>query len=171
MASNPDLSPQEGWTEVQLVQHVLGCKSFVSGDPTGDRLRVRYYRRDEDGALMARVWFGPESEGPPGFVHGGALAAVLDEALGGVAWMSGHPVVSVRLSTKNIRPLPLDSVVTVETRVDRVEGSKVFTVGSVFDDAGNKYSEGESLYIELNRDRFGDAIDEVESKVRASMKE
>ncbi|MCP4677591.1 MAG: PaaI family thioesterase [Deltaproteobacteria bacterium] len=170
MTSNPDLGPREGWTEVQLVQHVLGCKSFVSGDPTGDRLRVRYYRRDEDGSLLGRVWFGPEAEGPPGFVHGGALAAVLDEALGGVAWMSGHPVVSVRLSTKNLRPLPLDSIVTVEARVERVQGSKVYTAGSIFDDAGNKYSEGESLYIELNRNRYGDAIADVEKKFQASMR-
>ena len=36
--------------------------------------------------------------GPPGHVHGGAMAAALDEAMGAVCWMNGHPVVAATIS-------------------------------------------------------------------------
>lgn len=81
--------------------------SFVSGDPFGNRIRVRYFKRERDGALVGKVWFGPGAEGPPGHAHGGSMAAVLDEALGAAAWMSGHPVVAAKLVTVFRRMLPL----------------------------------------------------------------
>lgn len=62
---------------------------FVSGDADDDRLRVAYFRRNEDDALLATVWFGSKAEGPPHHAHGGSIAAVLDEAMGASAWICG----------------------------------------------------------------------------------
>ncbi len=166
LSSEPRLEGVKGWTEIKLVQHLIGCKSFVSGDPTGDRLRVRYFKRESDEALMARVWFGPEAEGPPGFAHGGALAAALDEAMGGAVWMAGHPAVSVQLTTKNYRPVPLGSVANIEAKVARVEGRKIYTAGHIFGDDDNTFCEGDAMYIELDRSRYGDAIANVEDKIK-----
>jgi len=59
-------APEEGWTPIEPLVSVGTGRSFVSGDPEGDRLRVRYFRRARDGALVGRVWFGPGAEGPPG---------------------------------------------------------------------------------------------------------
>jgi hypothetical protein len=58
---------------------------------------VAYFRRREEPVLRTRVWFGPGAEGPPGLEHGGSVAAVLDEALGGGAWMLGRRVVVAQL--------------------------------------------------------------------------
>jgi acyl-coenzyme A thioesterase PaaI-like protein len=74
-------------------------RSFVSGDAaSADRTRVQYFRNPENNHLHASVWFGPHTEGPPESVHGGAIAAVLDEAMGAVCWMNGHPVVGARIT-------------------------------------------------------------------------
>lgn len=72
--------PEAGWTPVTPTQAV-SAGTFVSGDPGGNRLRVRYFRRDNDGALLAKVWFGPGTQGPPGHAHGGSMASILDEAM------------------------------------------------------------------------------------------
>ena len=79
-----------GWTPIDPLGSVGTGRSFVSGEPDGDRLRVCYYRRDRDGALVGKIWFGPGAEGPPGHAHGGSMAAVLDEAMGAGAWLAGH---------------------------------------------------------------------------------
>ena len=103
----PEVVPEPGWEPVKPFRLEGGRGSFVSGDPRGDRLRVSYFRRIDDGLLVGRAWFGPGAQGPPGHAHGGSIAAVLDEAMGAAAWLAGHLVVAVRLDTRFRKMLPL----------------------------------------------------------------
>ena len=142
----PDFSPPPGWSLLDPVPP----RSFVSSDPDGIRLRVRYYYRGTD--LLTKVWFGPEAEGPPGHAHGGAMAAVLDEAMGFAAWIAGHPVVAARLTTDFRRMLPLGTVCTVETEVGAVERQKVQVRGRIIGADGAVHAEGEALFVHLGMD-------------------
>lgn len=63
----------------------LDSHSFLVANPSGESVRIAYFRGPAAGALYAKAWFGRETQGPPGHVHGGAMAAVLDEAMGGTA--------------------------------------------------------------------------------------
>ncbi len=96
--------------------------TFVSGDRTGHRFRVRYYRGEQENQMLGKILFGPGAQGPPDRVHGGAMAAILDEAMGGVAWMCGHPVVaaSLKVSFRNMLPLTTPCVVEAEISLDTV---------------------------------------------------
>lgn len=73
---------------------------------------------------MARVWFGPSTEGPLGHVHGGSMAAVLDEAMGVSAWIAGQTVVAAKLAVKYRTMLPLGKVTTIEAWISSVKGKK-----------------------------------------------
>lgn len=141
----PDLSGEEGWREFDAPSLVGKSLRFVSGEPEGDRFRVKYYR-DPDGRLKAQIWFGPETEGPPGHAHGGSIAAVMDEVLGLVAWAAGHPIVVGTLSIRFRSMLPLGKVVTVEGDVVSVEGRKVLVTGRIFC-RKTVYAEAECLCI------------------------
>ena len=125
-----DLSGETGWTPFDAPSLVGASLRFVSGEPDGNRYRVRYYREGK-GRLRARVWFGPETEGPPGHSHGGAMAAVLDEVLGLAAWAAGYQVVVGNLNVHFRNPLPLEQVVTVESEVISTEGRKVMVHGRI----------------------------------------
>ena len=85
----PIATPEAGWEPVE---------PFPSADDTflseGDRVRLAYFRKPDEPILYAKAWFGSKTMGPPGHVHGGAMAATLDEAMGAVCWMNGHPVVA-----------------------------------------------------------------------------
>lgn len=65
---------------------------------SAERLSFRYFRRKSDGAVSFIASFGSHVEGPPGFVHGGCSAAVLDSAMGMVAWTGGHRSVTANLT-------------------------------------------------------------------------
>jgi len=52
---------------------------FVCGRENPHGIGVQWWVR-EDGTVYARVTFREAQQGPPGHAHGGALAAVLDEA-------------------------------------------------------------------------------------------
>jgi acyl-coenzyme A thioesterase PaaI-like protein len=157
----PHVVAERDWTPVEPPRLEGGRGSFVSGDPVGDRLRVRYFRRGRDQALVGRAWFGPGAAGPPGHAHGGAIAAVLDEAMGAAAWMAGHIVVAVRLETDFRRMLPLGTDTLMEAWVKRVEGRKVWTRGRLFDAAGAPFAEAEGLFVTLDPERFGGLLERV----------
>lgn len=148
------LEGESDWQELQAPEDGRPGRSFVSGEPGGDRLRVRYYRTPS-GDLTARVWFGPGSQGPPGHAHGGSLAAVLDEAMGAAAWAAGHTVVAVRLSVDFRSMVPLGTVATVETRIEGVQGRKVRVRGAVLDRAGKILAEGEGLFLTVATEMLG----------------
>ncbi len=143
-----DLSGQSDWELFDAPALVGDSLRFVSGDPAGERFRVRYYR-DKDRHLHARIWFGPETGGPPGAAHGGAIAAVMDEALGLAAWAAGYPVVVGNLNVSFRNLLPLNTVVTLESSVISVQGRKVLVHGRLFCDEQTIYAEGECLCITL----------------------
>lgn len=138
----PPFAPPDGWERFELPAE----RSFVYGD-AGDRLRLAYFHRGSE--LRASVWFGPEAQGPPGHAHGGAVAAVLDEALGIAAWAAGHPVVAARLVTDFRRMLPLGTVCTVEPTVESIEGRKVRVTGRLVGEDGTVYAEAESLLVNV----------------------
>jgi acyl-coenzyme A thioesterase PaaI-like protein len=128
---DPGLGGEEGWTPFDAPSLVGESLRFVSGDPQGDRFRVRYYL-DADRHLKARIWFGPETEGPPGHAHGGSVAAVLDEVLGLAAWAAGYPIVVGNLNINFRNMLPLQKVVTIESKIISAEGRKIMVHGRIF---------------------------------------
>ena len=144
-----DLSGEEDWTDFDAPALVGASLRFVSGEPEGNRYRVKYYRNANQ-CLRARIWFGPETEGPPGHCHGGSLAAVMDEVLGLAAWTQGYPVVVGNLNVNFRNMLPLKQVVTVESKVISVEGRKVMVKGRIC--SGEViYAEAECLCIMMSR--------------------
>lgn len=147
LSSLVDLSGEAGWEIFDAPALVGESLRFVSGDPDGDRFRVRYFR-DADKHLHARIWFGPETEGPPGHAHGGAIAAVLDESLGLAAWAAGYPIVVGNLTINFRNLLPLQKVVTVESKVVSAEGRKVMVHGRIFS-GKTTFAVGECLCITL----------------------
>lgn len=142
-----DLSGEPDWIPFDAPSLVGSSLRFVSGDPDGDRFRVRYFR-DGKQHLLARIWFGPEAEGPPGHAHGGSMAAVLDEVLGLAAWAAGYPIVVGNLNVSFRNLLPLGRVVTVESKIVSAEGRKVMVHGRIFC-GKTTYAVGECLCITI----------------------
>lgn len=126
---------------------------FVSGDPTGNRFRMNYFR-DQEQNLVARVWFGPVTEGPPGHAHGGSMAAVFDEVLGLAAWAAGHSIVVGNLNVSFRQLLPLQTVVQVNTQVISEQGRKIIVRGDLCSLEGVVIATGEALCIKINTENF-----------------
>lgn len=83
----------------------------------------------DEGAVTVRVTAAPIMEGPRGYAHGGALAALLDEAMGAAGWLAGYQCLTVHLEYDFRRPVPLGTAFTVRAWVERGEARKVFTRG------------------------------------------
>ncbi|WP_420456723.1 PaaI family thioesterase [Rubrivirga sp.] len=152
-----DLSPDPGWTPLTPFWESMGTRSFVSSDD-GDRIRVRYYA-DAEGRTWARAWFGPGAEGPPGHVHGGALAALLDEAMGMAALATGRIVVAARIEVDFRALVPLGEVVTVELAVEEAEGAKVPVRATLCRDGEGVSCQATGLFVDVGAERMGRAAE------------
>ena len=77
------------------------------------------------------------------------MAAVLDEAMGGASWMNGYRTVAAKISVSFIEMLKLESETTVESRVERVDGRKVYLRATLTDASGAAIAEADGLFIVL----------------------
>ena len=148
-----DLQGEAGWELFDAPALVGETLRFVSGDRTGNRFRMSYFL-DRERNLVARVWFGPVTEGPPAHAHGGSIAAVLDELLGLASWAAGHKIVVGNLNVSFRQLLPIQTVVQVNTRIVSVEGRKVLVHGEISSLEGQVYARGECLCIKLTPEQF-----------------
>lgn len=161
LAAPPEVVPEPGWEPIDPFRLEGGRGSFVSGDAQSRLLRVRYFLREAAPRLVGRAWFGAGAQGPPGHAHGGAMAAVLDEAMGAAAWVEGHLAVAARLDTNFHRMLPLGTDATLEGWVERAEGRKVWTAARLLDAAGEPYASATGLFIELSPERFRPLLEQA----------
>ncbi len=102
----------------------------------------------EDGPRLSADFTLDEShQGPPHHAHGGASAAILDEAMGATVWAAGLRVVAVNLEIDYRRPVPLHQPMTVRTRITRRGKRKVYTRGEILLPDGRVAVEGRGIYV------------------------
>lgn len=98
------------------------------------------------GAVTGRAEFTDLYEGPPGHVHGGFIAAAFDEVLGMAQSLTGRPGMTGRLTVIYRSPTPLHSTIVFRGWVDRVEGRKIFTMGTAHN-GDTLCAESEALFL------------------------
>ncbi len=103
--------------------------------------------------VEGRAVFGVPYEGPPGHVHGGFLAAAFDEVLGMTQSLTGSPGMTGTLTIRYRKPTPLLKELFFEARVDRIEGRKIFTHGTVSCE-GIVTAEADGIFIAVGHERF-----------------
>jgi uncharacterized protein (TIGR00369 family) len=101
-----------------------------------------------DGA-ESRVRFGAHHQGPPGLVHGGLLAVLLDEAMGSVP----HEARGIRLTTEMTvryrRPTPIDTDLVCRAHVADASERQLSVVATIAaaDDPNTVLVEGVATFV------------------------
>ncbi|NWF70246.1 MAG: PaaI family thioesterase [Chloroflexi bacterium] len=101
-----------------------------------------------DGSVVGLVTLAKDHEGPPFHVHGGVLAALIDEAMGAACWSSGKRVVAVNLNFNYRRPVPLAVALRVTGHIAGSERRKTFTTGAILLPDGTAAVEGSGIFVE-----------------------
>jgi uncharacterized protein (TIGR00369 family) len=120
---------------------------FVCGTQNSHSLGITWYQ-DEDNSIHAEMVFTEAHQGPPGHAHGGASAAVLDEAMGVAVWRAGYGVASVNLEINYSKPLPLGQTVGITARIAEIHPRKILTTGEIRLPNGVVAVTGRGIYVE-----------------------
>ena len=108
--------------------------------------RPMIIHHEDDGRAWSEFSLSGAYEGPPGWVHGGICALVLDHILGEAA-SDGltKPKVTGTITLKYLRGTPLGQL-RAEAFIERTEGVKTFARGYLGDAAGTTV-EAEGVFI------------------------
>lgn len=101
---------------------------------------------EADGLVWSEFNLGAAYEGPPGHVHGGVSAMILDHVLGATAHKFGRPAYTGTLTLRYRRRTALGRPLRAEAHIDRIEGVKTFSVGHIAD-ANGVTVEAEGVFI------------------------
>ncbi len=101
--------------------------------------------RDPSGRAWSSFHLGAAFEGPPGLVHGGVSAMILDQLLGEATGAGGKPGMTGTLTLRYRRGTPLGDL-RGEAWIERSEGIKTWARGHL-QDADGVTVEAEGLFI------------------------
>jgi acyl-coenzyme A thioesterase PaaI-like protein len=88
-----------------------------------------------EGLTEYDAWFsfGERHQGGPGFVHGGMIAAALDEACGLLATWYRFPTVTARIFVRYRQPVPINTELLVRARLTDERGRRLHVDGELTD--------------------------------------
>jgi uncharacterized protein (TIGR00369 family) len=106
-----------------------------------------------DGSVVSLAAIPDTREGPHGYLHGGIIATLLDEAMSKAVRARGLIAMTRRLEVDYLRPVPSGAAIRIEGRVVRDEGRKHWAEARVLDGRGVALAEGNGLFIEVRREK------------------
>ncbi|WP_395311450.1 PaaI family thioesterase [Mycobacterium sp. AMU20-3851] len=101
---------------------------------------------DENGRASADLLLEAPYEGPPGHVHGGVCALILDHLLSATAHRPGKPAYTGTLNLRYVAPTPLGPL-RAEAWIDSETESKTIARGHIIDADGVVTVQAEGIFI------------------------
>jgi uncharacterized protein (TIGR00369 family) len=105
-----------------------------------------------DGSAVCLATIADCFEGPPGYLHGGILATLLDETMSKSMRARGLTSVTRHMEIELLRPVPSATPIRLEGRVLRSEGRKYWTEARILSPRGRILAEARGLFIEIHKD-------------------
>ena len=124
------------------------CFGCGSANPDGLHLHFEH-GSDAAGAITAscRITLTRRHEGPPGHVHGGVIATLLDEAMSKLNRPLDLLAMTRSLNIDYLRPAPLETPLKVIGTHLRREGRKLFHAADLMLEDGTLLAHGEGLFL------------------------
>lgn len=127
--------------------HYEGC--YVCGEGHPRRLNVRFYV--EAGRVVTRLATDESHQGYPGVVHGGVIAALLDETMGWAPCVRlGRFCVAAEITVRYLRPAPIGTTLVVTGEATRAHPRLWEATGEVKGTDGRLYARGSGKYVPLS---------------------
>jgi uncharacterized protein (TIGR00369 family) len=122
------------------------CFGCGPANPTGLQLE---FLLAEDGSVVCLPTIPDRFEGPPGYLHGGILATLLDETMSKSVRALGLRAVTARMEIDYRRPVHSGSPIRLVGRLQRSEGRKHWTEARILDARGHLMAEAKGIFIEV----------------------
>jgi uncharacterized protein (TIGR00369 family) len=113
-----------------------------------------------DGRATGRATLGKPHEGPPGLVHGGVVATLLDHVLARAVRAAGRGGLTATLTVTFRRPVQLGVPLLATAELTGQDGRRTTATARLVaeDDPGTTLAEAEGLFVALRPERAADVF-------------
>lgn len=133
---------------------------YACGDLNPIGLHVRF--RMEGEWAVASFVARREHQGYPGFVHGGVVSALLDEAMGWATYGRDVWALTGRMEMRFRAVVPIDEEIEVRGRIRRDRGRTLELIAELRDSRGALLAEAEGLFFRVQ----GEQARQIQEAVR-----
>ncbi|MEY3806104.1 MAG: hypothetical protein RIR69_916 [Actinomycetota bacterium] len=143
--------------------HIRYTRSPLSGEmnPIAPPVTYEYGER----SIVAHANFHEGYQGPPACVHGGMVAALLDDALGRTRHLTGRNCVTGSLNITYKRPTPVNADLRVEARIEEILERKFRVTGEILHD-GQVTASAEAVFVFLDDKKFNALVSDARDASR-----
>jgi len=127
---------------------------FGCGGANARGMKLSFVQDDERQRIVGRFRLGEEYQGGSGYLHGGIIALLLDEAMGKAARFHSEHAVTADLRVEYKRPIRVNSEIVVEGFVTRREGRQWYHQGEIRNEAGDLLARGEGRFVIIDRAKY-----------------
>ena len=124
-----------------VVHHCFGC-----GQANKTGLRLKFFI-DEDRQIVCHVKVPRRFEGPPGHVHGGVIATLLDEAMSKANRQFGIVAMTRQMEVEYLKPVPLKTPLLLNGRHVSAQGRKHHCEAQLMNENGVVLAKARGLFI------------------------
>ncbi len=133
--------------------HSAQNRCFGCGPANPAGLRLEFFH-DADLKVVCLPSIGSGFEGPAGYLHGGVIATVLDEAMSKAVRVRGLTAMTRQMEVEYLRPVHSGTSVRVEGFLVRSEGRKHWTEAQIFDEKRHLLATAKGLFVEVRAARM-----------------
>jgi uncharacterized protein (TIGR00369 family) len=127
---------------------------FGCGGANARGMKLVFERDERRQRIIGKFRLGPEYQGGAGFIHGGIIATVLDEAMGKVSRLRDVYAVTAELTIEYLKPVPVNEELSVEGFPERSDGRQLYHEGEIRNAAGVLLARGRGRFVIVDREKY-----------------
>jgi uncharacterized protein (TIGR00369 family) len=128
--------------------HAAQNRCFGCGQANATGLHLEFLLA-EDHSVVSLTSIPDTFEGPVGYLHGGIIATLLDEAMSKSIRARGFIAMTRHMEVEYLRPVRSCAQLRLEGRLTRSEGRKHWAEAKILDAEGTTLAHGKGLFVEV----------------------
>ena len=138
-----------GTETLERFPHAASNRCFGCGSANSSGLQLEFFRAP-DGSVVATPTVAAAFDGHPGYLHGGIIATLLDEAMSKSVRALGKSAMTRKMEVDYLRPVPSGAPLRIAGRVIRSEGRKHWAEASIANSEGVTLAKSTGIFIEVS---------------------
>jgi uncharacterized protein (TIGR00369 family) len=135
------------------LEHSAHNRCFGCGEANAEGLHLEFLLA-QDGSVVCLPTISDNFEGPPGYLHGGIIATLLDEAMSKAVRLRGVTAMTRQMEVEYLRPVPSGAPLRIEGALLRSEGRKHWTEAKILSESAVTLASAKGLFVEVRATRL-----------------
>lgn len=145
---HPHNHPENAAEHLTPFAHQASNRCFGCGPANPSGLHLEF-QLAPDLSVVCIAQVTDHFEGHPGYLHGGVIATLLDEAMSKSVRARNALAMTRELKVEYLRPVPSCTPIRIEGRVVKHEGRKYWAEAVILDEHRTRLAHGSGVFIEI----------------------